>query len=322
MEYKEINQDTKNQDKINKNSKKKLCLILMIILVLFILLVYIILHNKKGNKKEPTLEDKIYSFAGLQPYKSYKVELQKNPKRPKGVYFQYNNGCILYSLINLGYINENDIPLSMKFYKSHTYFQDGKTYINLLKETLSLIDLAQLWINVGGQCPYIVNNKVIPLETIKNQVYDILKKSIDSNDKKYDDVKPAFNIVKNHTRFATVIGKYPVKPLLLSQCDFKDKIEKLNLKSAIDKGFIVKGDVVFVLNHFIVFDGIIEENSKKFYLFIDSLSHLYERVKKESMEGCIIEYNKGIIKSPENGALINIEQTNEKSIGILKLLFK
>ena len=40
------------------------------------------------------------------------------------------------------------------------------------------------------------------------------------------------------------------------------------------------------------------------------------------MEGCIIEYNKGIIKSPENGALINIEQTNEKSIGILKLLFK
>ena len=317
MEYNAINQNKKSIC-----TCRRIMILLLFCIALAFILIKIKLKLDTKNNKELTLEDKIYSLAGFKPYKSQSVEIQKNPKKPKGVYFQYNNGCILYSLINLGYINENDIPLSMKNYKSHTYFQDEKTHIHLLRETLSLIDLAQLWINVGGNSPYIENNKIIPLQDIKNKVYDILKKYIESNDKKYDDVKPAFNIVKNHTRFASVIGKYPVKPLLLSQCDFKDKIEKLNLKSAIDKGFIVKGDVVFVLNHFIVFDGIIEENSKKFYLFIDSLSHLYERVKKESMEGCIIEYNKGIIKSPENGALINIEQTNEKSIGILKLLFK
>jgi hypothetical protein len=317
MEYNAINQNKKSIC-----TCRRIMILLLFCIALAFILIKIKLKLDSKNNKELTLEDKIYSLAGFKPYTSHTVEIQKNPKKPKGVYFQYNNGCILYSLINLGYINENDIPLSMKNYKSHTYFQDEKTHINLLKETLSLIDLAQLWINVGGESHYIKNNKIIPLEIIKNQVYDILKNYIESNDKKYEDVKPAFNIVKNHTRFASVIGKYPVKPLLLSQCDFKDKIEKLNLKSAIDKGFIVKGDVVFVLNHFIVFDGIIEENSKKFYLFIDSLSPLYERVKKESMEGCIIEYNKGIIKSPENGALINIEQTNEKSIGILKLLFK
>ena len=317
MEYNELNQN-----------KKSICTCrrIMILLIFCITLAFILIKIKlkfdTKNNKELTLEDKIYSLAGFKPYKSHTVEIQKNPKKPKGVYFQYNNGCILYSLINLGYINENDIPLSMKNYKSHTYFQDEKTHINLLKETLSLIDLAQLWINVGGESPYIKNNKIIPLEIIKNQVYDILKNYIESNDKKYEDVKPAFNIVKNHTRFASVIGKYPVRPLLLSQCKFKDKIGKLNLKNAIDKGFIVKGDIVFVLNHFIIFDGIIEENSKKYYMFIDSLTHLYERVKKESVEGCIVEYNKGIIKSPENGALINIEQTNEKSVGILELLFK
>jgi hypothetical protein len=315
MDYKEVNPNTKISYSIIK------IISILLISILIIVFIVIICFNKSNNKNL-TLEEKIYSFAGLKPYKSYKIELKKNPIKPKGVYFQYNNGCILYSLINLGYLNEKDIPLSMKNYKSHTYFQDEKTHINLLKETLSLIDLAQLWINVGGESPYIKNNKIIPLEIIKNQVYDILKNYIESNDKKYEDVKPAFNIVKNHTRFASVIGKYPVRPLLLSQCKFKDKIGKLNLKNAIDKGFIVKGDIVFVLNHFIIFDGIIEENSKKYYMFIDSLTHLYERVKKESVEGCIVEYNKGIIKSPENGALINIEQTNEKSVGILELLFK
>lgn len=269
------------------------------------------------------LESKLYSIAELTPYKAYKVEFRKEPIKPDGVYFQYNNGCVLYSLINLGYLNEDDIPSSIKHYKNHSYAKDEKTHKDFLIRVLSLLDLAQLWINLGGESPYKEKEtqKEIKFEKIKEDVYNILKKYVLSEEKKLEDVIPAFNIVKNHERFATIIGNISIKPVPLNECEFNKDLEKLNLKSAIDKGFIKENEVIFCLNHFIAFNKIIEEDSKKVYVFTDSLPIFYKKIKKEGGENCIIDEDNGIIKASENSGLINIELTDEKRIGILKLLF-
>lgn len=269
------------------------------------------------------LESKLYSIAELTPYKAYKVEFRKEPIKPDGVYFQYNNGCVLYSLINLGYLNEDDIPSSIKHYKNHTYAKDEKTHKDFLIRVLSLLDLAQLWINLGGESPYKEKEtqKEIKYEKIKEDVYNILKKYVLSEEKKLEDVIPAFNIVKNHERFATIIGNISIKPVPLNECEFSKDLEKLNLKTAIDKGFIKENEVIFCLNHFIAFNKIIEEDSKKVYVFTDSLPIFYKKIKKEGGENCIIDEDNGIIKASENSGLINIELTDEKRIGILKLLF-
>ena len=270
------------------------------------------------------LEAKLYSIAELTPYKAYKVEFRENPVKPDGVYFQYNNGCVLYSLINLGYLDENDIPSSMKHYKNHTYAQDEKTHKDYLIRILSLLDLAQLWINLGGESPYKEKEtqKEIKFEKIKEDVYNILKNYAFSDEKKIEDVMPAFNIVKNHERFATIIGTIKIKSLLLSECEFSKNIEKLNLKNAIDNGFIKENEVIFCLNHYIAFNKIIEEDSKKIYVFTDSCPIFYKKIKSEGGENCLINENSGIIKASENSGLINIEETSEKRVGILKLLFK
>jgi len=269
------------------------------------------------------LESKLYSIAELTPYKAYKVEFRKEPIKPDGVYFQYNNGCVLYSLINLGYLNEDDIPSSIKHYKNHSYAKDEKTHKDFLIRVLSLLDLAQLWINLGGESPYKEKEtqKEIKFEKIKEDVYNILKKYVLSEEKKLEDVIPAFNIVKNHERFATIIGNISIKPVPLNECEFNKDLEKLNLKSAIDKGFIKENEVIFCLNHFIAFNKIIEEDSKKVYVFTDSLPIFYKKIKKEGGENCIIDEDNGIIKASENSGLINIELTDEKRVGILKLLF-
>lgn len=269
------------------------------------------------------LESKLYSIAELTPYKAYKVEFRKEPIKPDGVYFQYNNGCVLYSLINLGYLNEDDIPSSIKHYKNHSYAKDEKTHKDFLIRVLSLLDLAQLWINLGGESPYKEKEtqKEIKFEKIKEDVYNILKKYVLSEEKKLEDVIPAFNIVKNHERFATIIGNISIKPVPLNECEFNKDLEKLNLKSAIDKGFIKENEIIFCLNHFIAFNKIIEEDSKKVYVFTDSLPIFYKKIKKEGGENCIIDEDNGIIKASENSGLINIELTDEKRVGILKLLF-
>lgn len=269
------------------------------------------------------IENKLYSIAELTPYKAYKVDFREKPIKPDGVYFQYNNGCILLSLINLGYLDENDIPSSMKYYKNHTYAQDEKNHKNYLIRVLSLLDLAQLWINLGGESPYKEKEtqKEIKFEKIKEDVYNLLKKYAFSEEKNVDDVIPAFNIVKNHERFATIIGTIRIKPLLLSECDFHKNIEKLNLKTAIDSGFIKENEVIFCLNHFIAFNKIIEEDSKKIYIFTDSLPIFFKKLKKEGGENCLIDEANGIIKASENSGILNIEETSEKRVGILKLLF-
>ena len=292
------------------------------IIILSLLLIFILSYfYKTNNLKINNFEEKLYKIAGFQPYKSYKVEFSKTIKKPDGIYFQYNNGCVLYSLINIGYLDEKHIPSSLKYYKNHNYSQDEKTYEATLKRILSLIDLAQLWINLGGDVPYKENGKEVSLETIKNKVFDIIKKSIDNKDKKLEDIQPALKIVGKHERFMTVIGKMPIKPVYLKDCDFSKNLNKLNLKSAIEKGFIKENESVFCLNHFIAYNGIIEENSKKNYVFLDSLTNAYKIKKWESMEGCKIFYDDGIVHAPEDSALINLEETDEKTVGILKLLF-
>ena len=295
-------------------------LITLIIISLLIVAISIFLVKTK-NPKGLTFEEKLYKMVGFQPYKSYKVEFSKEIKKPDGIYFQYNNGCVLYSLINIGYLDEKHIPDSMKFYKNHNYSQDEKTYKATLIKILSLIDLAQLWINLGGIVPYKENGKEISLEEVKNKVFDIIKKSIDKEDKKLEDIKPALKIVGNNERFMTIIGNIPIKPIYLKDCEYSKDLDKLNLKSAIDKGYIKENESIFCLNHFIVYKGIIIEDSKKYYVFHDSMTNVYKIKKWESMEGSKIFYDDGIIHSPEDSTLLNIEETNEKTVGILKPLF-
>ena len=292
----------------------------IIIITIFIIIVFTFL-NKQQNSKPMNFEEKIYKIAGFDMYKAYKVEFQKKIKKPDGIYFQYNNGCVLYCLINIGYLDEKDIPSSMKYYKNHNYSQDEKTYEATLRRILSLIDLAQLWINLGGIVPYKENDKIVPLETIKNKVFDIIKQSIDNKNKKLEDIQPALKIVGNNARFMTVIGNIPIKPIYLKDCEYSQKLEKLNLKSAIDGGFIKENDAVFCLNHFIAYNGIKTDNSKKYYEFLDSLTNAYKVKKWESMEGCKIFYDDGIVHAPEDSALLNIEETSEKTVGILQPLF-
>ena len=164
------------------------------------------------------LENKIYSFAGLTPYKSYKVEFRDKPLKPDGVYFQYNYGCTLYTLINIGWVDEKDIPSSMKFYKNLTYAQDEKTHLKFLIRILSLLDLAHLWINLGGELPYKNKNinEKLTIEKLKEDIYNLLKDYILSDEKKFEHVMPAYNIVKKQERFTGCIGKIKIKPLLLT----------------------------------------------------------------------------------------------------------
>ena len=295
-------------------------LISLIIISLFIIVVVGLLTNSQ-NQKELTFEEKLYKMAGFEPYKAYKVQFNKTYKQPDGIYFQYNNGCVLYSLINIGYLDEKHIPSSMKYYKNHNYSQDEKTYNATLKRILSLIDLAQLWINLGGIVPYKVDGKVVSLEEIKHKVFNIIKPTLDKKDKTLDDIKPALKIVGNNERFMTIIGNIPIKPIYLKDCEFSKNLSKLNLKSAIDKGYIKENESVFCLNHFIVYKGIINENSKKYYVFHDSMTNVYKVKMWESMKDSKIFYDDGIIHSPEDSTLLNLEETDEKTVGILKPLF-
>ena len=132
---------------------------------------------------------------------------------------------------------------------------------------------------------------------------------------------PAYNIVKKQERFTGCIGKIKIKPLLLSECEFGNKIGKLNLKNSIDNEYIKENDVVCCLNHYTIFKGIVEENFKKIYIFIDSFPIYYRKIEKEGGIGCLIDEDNVIIKADENSNLVNFVESTENKIGILKLLF-
>ena len=296
-------------------------IISLIICSILIILIISILTTFLIPRKKLTFEERLYKIAGFEPYKAGKVQLSKPIKKQDNIYFQLNNGCILYSLINGGYLDEKYIPSSMKYYKNHNYSKDDKTkYEDILKRILSLIDLAQLWINIGGIVPYKEKGKEISLEEIKNKVFDVIKKSLDNENKKVEDILPAYHIIVKNERFMPLIGSIPIKPILLKDCEFRKNLEKLNLKSAIDKGYIKENDIIFITNHFIVYKGIINE-SKKYYVFHDSKIDFYRMGLPEIMKDSIILYDDGVIQSDENSPLLNLEETEERTVGILKLLF-
>ena len=82
-------------------------------------------------------------------YKSFNINLNKEKKKIEGVYFQYDKGCILYSLINEGWVDEQYIPDSVKFYKNHNYLEDKREnfYLKKLKEQYLLLDIILKIIN-------------------------------------------------------------------------------------------------------------------------------------------------------------------------------
>ena len=177
-------------------------LISLIICSILIILIISILTTFLIPRKKLTFEERLYKIAGFEPYKAGKVQLSKPIKKQDNIYFQLNNGCILYSLINGGCLDEKYIPSSMKYYKNHNYSKDDKTkYEDILKRILSLIDLAQLWINIGRIVPYKEKGKEIALEEIKNRVFDIIKKSLDNENKKVEDILPAYHIIVKNERF-------------------------------------------------------------------------------------------------------------------------
>ena len=98
-----------------------------------------------------------------------------------------------------------------------------------LRRILYILDLAQFWLNLGGDVPYKENGKEISLDIIKNKAYDKIKKSIDKEVRKLEDIQPALKLVANHERFMTVIGKIPVKPIFLKDSEFSKDLDKLNL---------------------------------------------------------------------------------------------
>ena len=62
----------------------------------------------------------------------------------------------------------------MKYYKNHGCSKDDKKkYEVRLKRILSLIDQAQLQINLGGIVPYKEKGKEISIKEIKNKDFDI-----------------------------------------------------------------------------------------------------------------------------------------------------
>ena len=42
----------------------------------------------------------------------------------------------------------------MKFYKNHNYLKDKRENFYFITKIISIVELAQLWINLGGESPY------------------------------------------------------------------------------------------------------------------------------------------------------------------------
>ena len=227
------------------------------------------------------------------------------------MYFQYDKGCILYALINEGWVDENNIPDSIKFYKNHTYAQDERTNDFLIRKIVSIVELAQLWINLGGYSPYFE----IDFEEAKRRIYTVIGYYFINNEQ--SELKKALKMSLQNVHYYSLIGNINVKYFLLR--------EKINnnptLKNAIDHNLIIKGDILVTGNHFIIFNGIVDEDSKKAYSFIDSLSFIYKK-DDQLHANCKIYGNEGIVNAFENSPLINTEDTDQLKIGKLEILNK
>jgi hypothetical protein len=228
------------------------------------------------------VEKKIEEMTGFKPYGPSKISLNKNKEKIDGTYFQYNKGCILYVLINGGWLNEKYIPDSMKFYKNHNHKEDEINDINLLRKTMSIIDLAQLWMNIGGNCPYLEIN----LEELKKRLFLNLKEYFEN--KNTNLLKKISSMTWQNKDYFELIGKINVKYFPLRE-KLKNNPNPC-IKNAIDENIIKKGDLIKYRRHFIIFDEVFEEDSKKKYSFHDSLSFFFKDKPTKEHNNC--EYDK------------------------------
>lgn len=258
---------------------------------------------------------RIEDITGFKSYNSFKVKLNQDKKKIKGMYFQFDRGCILYALINEGWVDEKYIPDSMKYYKDHTYSQDTRNFkYSLLIKLLSLIDLANLWTNLGGLSPY----KEIDVDEARRRIYKIIGRFFVTNDS--GELKKAYNMSRQFINYYTLIGDLNVKIVRLKDIDeIKDNP---TLKKAIELGVIKKEDIIVVGYHFFSYNGEILENGKKAFSFIDSISNFYKTKKDEKLRksDCIIYENEGKISAFENCLLLNKEDSEEEQFGKLEII--
>ncbi len=143
------------------------------------------------------------------------------------------------------------------------------------------------------------------------ELLDIILKTINSKD-----LKITYMVCQNINYFS-LSGNFNVKHFLL-----REKINNNpNLKTAIDQNIIKQGDIVLTETHFIVFNGIVEEDSKKAYSFIDSLCFYYKLWKDDKLHNnCKIHEKEGIVNAFENSPLINTLDSDELKIGKLEII--
>jgi len=256
------------------------------------------------------VEKKIEEVTGFKTYYPLKIKLNKTRHKINGTYFQYNKGCILYALINAGWVDEKLIPDSMKFYKDHNHQEDEINNTNILRRSMSIIDLAQLWMNLGGECPYLE----IDLQEVKNKIFLVLQEYFQNpNDNLMK--KIALMTWQNKDYFE-LIGKINVKYTPLR--------EKLNInpciKNAINQNIIKKDDLIKFGRHFINFEKIIEERDGKIYSFQDSLSYFFKKRPTPNHNNCECDKKKGFIFTQEDCRLINLNDDEQMDIGILEVV--
>ena len=256
------------------------------------------------------IEKKIEEETGFKTYYPLDIKLNKIKHKINGTYFQYNKGCILYTLINGGWIDENLIPDSMKYYKDHNHKEDKFDNTNLLRRSMSILDLSQLWMNIGGNCPYLEIN----LQQIKNKIYLVLKEYF--NNPNDGLMKKIASMTWQNKDYFELIGKINVKYTPL-----REKL-KTNpcIKNGIEQNIIKNEDIIKFGRHFIIFEKIIEEGERKIYSFQDSLSYFFKSNPTPNHNNCECDKKKGFVFTQEDTGLININDSDEMDIGILEVV--
>ena len=260
------------------------------------------------------VQNKITEMTGFKPYNQMKIDLNKIQKEIKGTYFQYNKGCIIYALINNGWIDEQYIPDSMKFYKDHNHWEDQKNDTDFLRKCMSVIDLAQLWVNIGGDCPYLE----IDLNEVRKRIYLVLKDYFDTPSTEI--MKKVASMTFQTKDYYELIGKINIK--------YTPLMELINdnpcIKKGIDENIIKKRDMIKFGRHCFIYDETFEEDGKQIYSFQDSLSYFHRgrlnRRPNPNYENCECDGKKGFVFASEDSPLINVKNTEEFEIGILSVI--
>ena len=273
-------------------------------------------------KKEiiPEVERKIKEKTGFETYKAKELYLNKDKHKIEGTYIQYNRGCILYALLNNGYVDENDVPDSMKYYKDHSHKEEENNAENLLKRTMSILDLAQLWMNIGGESAYLE----IDFEEAKLRIYSYLNEYFNDIETQSDKEKKlfmekVFAMTWQTKDYFELLGnlKQNIKNTLFSEIPkIKDNP---SIKNAIEKNIIKERDIIKYGRHCFIFDKVIEKNSVKKYVFQDSLAYFRESSKDKNYNNCDFSI-KGYISANEDSIFLNLKDTKQLEIGIVDII--